>query len=443
MKLSPGRFYQLGVPRPHSVASLRNGRVTPSFSGRNTPSLSTSRMTSLSLSSGRITPSSSNGRVTPATTPSARTAYLSKSTIAQKGDIKKLPDKLTPGSRAARYANMTAKQLSSRKEQVASPIRQFGEHGSNFPSSPSPISRTLSSPSRPPGSPFSTPKPGLNGRISGIGPSLPSSRGHPTPRGRLPSAVAMPPPASPISAFSRSTSLNKLSLEDLNLTNLDSPGRNPQDRTTLLTREVKTENNPSNRPESAGSSHFIFTDDQGLQARIEELQSENERLRSEKEGRDRASAAEQSVVIQKLEGDLSRVAEDNARLSYDKDELSKVHQMTLASLQDLRELHLTSQQRIDELEKQMVDQLDESQRTVDVLNIELTKIDSTRIELEKENQILQDSKVDFITQIEELGVQVDELRLAGQVRTSHKSWINNLYLCPGNYCFIRRKTERR
>lgn len=202
-------------------------------------------------------------------------------------------------------------------------------------------------------------------------------------------------------------------------------------------------NNPTNRPESAESSHF-FADDRvvELQARIEELRNENEQLRSEKEDKDKAFADEQSIAIRRLEEDLSKVAEDNTRLSRDKDDLSNVHQTALANLQDLREIHLTSQQRVDELEKQLTHQLSESQRAVDLLDTELTKTNSTRLKLEQENQILQDLKVDLVTQIEELGAQVDELRLAGQVRTSPRSSIYISQFRPGNYSSLRRKTER-
>ncbi|KAF9446402.1 hypothetical protein P691DRAFT_188428 [Macrolepiota fuliginosa MF-IS2] len=421
-KLSPGRFYQPNVPRPPSVASSRNGRATPSFSGRGTPSLSTSRAPSLSLSSGRmtpsfngrITPSSSTGRVTPGVTPSAKTNYLSRSTIGQKNDPKKLPEKITPGSRAAKYANMTAKQLSSRKEQTASPIRQMGEHGSNIPSSPSPISRTLSSPSRPPGSPFSTPKPGLNGRMSSIGSSLPSTRGrsaHNTPRGRIPSAIAMPPPASPISSASRSISLSQSGPEELSLTNLGLQGKALQERIALLMTD--SGDSSSVRPESSSSSHSGPADDRilELQARIEALEGENGRLRSEK---DESEANKQTALIHKLEEDHNRIADDNTRLTRDKDELLKAHEATLADLRDSQELHHSNQQRIDELEKQLTDQRDESQRTVEALNGELADVILGRQKLEQENQILQDTKADFITQVDELATQVDELRIAGQ-----------------------------
>lgn len=172
----------------------------------------------------------------------------------------------------------------------------------------------------------------------------------------------------------------------------------------------------SDRPESAGSSHLGATDDRilELQARIEALEGENGRLRSEKE---QTEADKQTSLIRKLEEDRDRVEQDNARLTKDRDELLKAHETTLASLQDLQKLHHASQKRVDELENQLALQREESQRTIENLNGELAGVISLRQKLEKENQILQDTKADLLTQVDELGTQVDELRLAGQVST--------------------------
>ncbi|KXN90912.1 Eukaryotic translation initiation factor 3 subunit C [Leucoagaricus sp. SymC.cos] len=414
-KLSPGRSNQPAAPRPSSVASSRSGRITPSFSDRNTPSLSTSRMPSLSLSNGRITPSLSNAKTTPGITPSAKSTYLSKTTPGQKGDAKKLPEKITPGSRAAKYVNMTAKQLSSRKEHTRSPVRQIGEYTTSIPSSPSPISRTLSSPSRPPGSPFSTPKPSLNGRISKIGPSISSTRGRSvqnTPRGRIPSAVAMPPPASPVSAMSRSASLGgKSGLEELTLSSLELQGRALQERIALLTCET-TDGIPD-RPESTGSSQLNATDDRilVLQARIEALETENERLLSEKA---KTEADNQFSLSRKLEEERKKAADDKAQLLKDKDDLRRTHETMLADLEDLRCTSQAGQRRVEELEQRLAQQLDDSQRTVETLNAELSEVKTVRQKLERDNQALQEAKAELQIQAEELGLQVDELRLAGQ-----------------------------
>ncbi|EKM80888.1 hypothetical protein AGABI1DRAFT_126945 [Agaricus bisporus var. burnettii JB137-S8] len=399
-KLSPGRNY---LPRPSSAASSRSGRVTPS--------LSTSRM-SLPFPNGRITPSSSSGRLTPGTTPSTKSNPPSKLAMGQKSLSKPLPEKLTPGSRAAKYANMTAKQLSSRRDKTSSPTRQIGGRSSSISSSPSPISRTLSSPSRPSGSPFSTPKPGLNGRASNI---LTSTRGpsiQNTPRGRIPSSVAMPPPGSPIFTASRSASLSKPGLEELAVSNIEAQSKMLQDRITLLTT-----NGAEESPHQSGPEHPFpvnLVDDhriRELQARIEALEVENDKLLSQK---DEVNADRQLNLVHSLEEDRDRIAELNAKLTRDRDETLKAQEATLASLQNLRSLHDTSQKRIDELETQCTLQLAESQRTASALNAELSSVQLARQKLEQENQLLQNEKADLIAQVEDLGAQVDELRVAGQ-----------------------------
>ncbi|KAJ7647445.1 hypothetical protein FB45DRAFT_893476 [Roridomyces roridus] len=246
-KLSAPTVGPGAIHRPSSVASSRGGRTTPSVSGRNTPSTSFSFSTS-----GRITPSASTsrtpsypGRATPGTTPAARAKgrVLGKPPAGTASPAA-LAEKLTAGSRASKYVSMTAKQLSSRdtaSSSTASPSRTLP--------SPSLISRTTSSPTRPPSSPFTTPKPSLGGRISATGTSRPSVS---TPRARIPSAVAMPPPASP---SARSVSLTD---ESASLSTWSSP-----------------------RPGSASSSRSGLNDERDqLQSRIQALEYENDRLRS-------------------------------------------------------------------------------------------------------------------------------------------------------------------
>lgn len=424
-KLSPGRNY---LPRPSSAASSRSGRVTPS--------LSISRMSSLSFPNGRVTPSLSSGRLTPGTTPSAKSNPLSKWATSQKPVSKPLSEKITPGSRAAKYANMTAKQLSSRKDKTSSPTRQLGERSSSISSSPSPISRALSSPSRPSGSPFSTPKPGPNGRTSNI---LTSTRGlsiQNTSRGRIPSSVAMPPPPSPIFTASRSASLSKPGLEDLPLSSIETQSKALQDRITLLTTNGADE--PPNQLEPERSSQVHSIDDhriRELQARIEALEVENEQLLLHK---DKVDADRQSNLIRSLEEDRDRISELNAKLTKDRDEAMKAHEATLASLQNLQSLYDTSQKRIDEFENQFTIQLAESQRTAAELNAELSSVGSARQKLEQENQLLQNEKADLVAQAEDLSAQVDELRVAGQVRTFMSNQCSAKGFL-GNNCALRRK----
>ncbi|KAF8844266.1 hypothetical protein BDN67DRAFT_963002 [Paxillus ammoniavirescens] len=188
--------------RPQSVASSRSGRVTPSLSGRITPSAS------FSLSSGRVTPSTSygritphrdtktnplcvSGRITPGATPAARkpkpAVVLGKS---QSQARPRLETQITSGSRASKYIGLTAQQLNSRS---ATNNANSTEYSLKAPSSPSRMPST--------DSPFTTPKAGAvkvgtyqNGALT---PGIKSRPSLNTPRPRIPSAIAMPPPASP------------------------------------------------------------------------------------------------------------------------------------------------------------------------------------------------------------------------------------------------------
>ncbi|KAF5346581.1 hypothetical protein D9758_013479 [Tetrapyrgos nigripes] len=236
-KLSPPSIRPLSVAS--SVASSRTGRTTPlsSFSTSfSSNALSTSRVARPSLSNGRVTPSAT-GRVTPSNalststtgvpeTPAARAARLrslqkksnananagttpiakGRLSAASSADAPPVPvpgvgaaASLTPGSRAAKYAGMTAKQLTLNKS-VSSPTPSTGLGPGPISSltSPSPTRRTASGTTIGLGSPFGTPKPRLPGA-----PGTPSGG---TPRPRIPSAIAMPPPASPIRSGKSSVS---------------------------------------------------------------------------------------------------------------------------------------------------------------------------------------------------------------------------------------------
>ena len=417
-KLSPGRFYQKNLPRAPSVASSKSGYT--SFSGRITPSLA-SRMPSSSLSggrvtplNGRITPSKSDGRATPGVAP-VKSTDLPKIASGRMDDTKNLPDKITPGSRAAKYANMTAKQLSLRKENTSKPVNQ-----STYIFSPSsPISRTLSSPSRPPSSPFSTPKSSLNGRIPNIGPSTYSMHSrsvHNTPRGRIPSSVAMPPPASPARSMSRSISLNQLGLDSPTLSSLELQSKAPQDRVSLLMDDThERDDNTSDGSDSAGSlqqQQVNSSEDHipELHTPLDVLQAENTRLISNKE----------SVIAQNLSQQLEegrrKAAEERAILVKEKEGLVKALEVNLIDLADLRDSREAGSRRIEELESRLVQQSMESQSTSEALKCELAEVNATRQKLEQENWELQAAKADLKVQIDELGFQIDELRLAGQVR---------------------------
>ncbi|KAJ7783014.1 hypothetical protein B0H16DRAFT_1671164 [Mycena metata] len=416
-KLSAPTVGPGAVSRPSSVASSRGGRTTPSISGRITPSTSgmsfstSSRMTPSAstsrISTGRTTPSNGGritpsyaGRATPGTTPAARarTRVLAKPATPA-SPAAALTGKLTAGSRASKYVSMTAKQLSSRDastpsrrlEPPASPAR------STLPS-PSLSSRSTSSPTRPPQSPFSTPKPSLGGRIS----AGPSAMGRPsisTPRARIPSAVAMPPPASPVT---RSVSASE---EAVSLSAWTSP-----------------------RPESASSNRSMLNDQ--LQSRIQALEYENERLRatSVPPDRDQDASAQLSALQLEYEEAQSRAAELEAKLAAAEQSLEEraVH---IQGLEDARTQALTSldeekaqgESRLQTLEQQ----LEESQR----LSVALKEAIAAKESAERDGEGKLKAKQAEIGSLElrlkraqteldedrlELNSQVDELRQAGQ-----------------------------
>ncbi|KAK0479184.1 hypothetical protein IW261DRAFT_166460 [Armillaria novae-zelandiae] len=196
--------------RPPSVLA---GRATPS-SGR--PPSSLGGRTTPSISNGRVTPSISNGRVTPSA------SYTRKPAVATLTSAPRLPKKSlstvtpTPGTRASKYAGMTATQLRSSPQKISSP-------SSIGLGSPSGIARSVSSPNRStsnvggtPSSPFATPKPASKRRI--------------------PSGVAMPPPPSPIRTGSptRSTSVNSSVSPSMSV-DLDARSRDIQARIAEIT----------------------------------------------------------------------------------------------------------------------------------------------------------------------------------------------------------------
>ncbi|KAJ7471366.1 CAP Gly-rich domain-containing protein [Mycena galericulata] len=143
-KLSAPTVGPGAIHRPSSVASSRGGRITPSVSGRNTPS------TSIQHHNPRHDPRHPCMRPCSRQPASAGPAALT--------------EKLTAGSRASKYVSMTTKQLSSRNAAATTPSRRTMEPASAAQTVPSPslISRTTSSPTRPPGSPL----PSLGGCVS-------------------------------------------------------------------------------------------------------------------------------------------------------------------------------------------------------------------------------------------------------------------------------------
>ncbi|KAJ6593784.1 hypothetical protein B0H19DRAFT_916405 [Mycena capillaripes] len=418
-KLSPPTVGPGAVHRPSSVASSRGGRTTPSISGRTTPSTSmsfstSSRMTPSAstsrMSTGRTTPSNGGritpsyaGRATPGTTPAARARarVLAKpATIASPSAS--LTETLTAGSRASKYVSMTAKQLSSRDaaSSTSTPGRRGLEPASPARStlpSPSPGSRPLSSPTRPPASPFGTPKPSLGGRVSAGS----SAMGRPsisTPRARIPSAVAMPPPASPVT------------------------------RSVSQSDEASLSAWPSPRPESASSSRSMLNEERAqMQARIQALEYENERLRSASVPPDadqdqlnalRVEHEDAQSRASQLEAQLKAAAHTLEERATQIQELENARTEVLANLDQEK---VQGESRLQTLEQQLEDSLllantlketiaaKEAAEREDEgkLKAKQAEIVSLELRLKRTQTELDEDRI-------ELGGQVDELRQAGQ-----------------------------
>ncbi|KAF7315292.1 hypothetical protein MIND_00043700 [Mycena indigotica] len=327
-KLSPATAGPGAIIRPSSVASSRGGRTTPSVSGRTTPSSFSFSTTSRIPSGGRITPS---GRTTPGiATPAAR-ARPKGLTKTPNVVATPLTGKLTAGSRASKYASMTAQQLSTRDSALEPPARTAP--------SPSLSTRSTSSPTRPPASPFTTPKPSIGGRPS-IG----------TPRPRIPSAVAMPPPASP-----------------------------------ALREPI------SPRPESASSNRSTTFDDRlQLQSRIVSLENELDETKTQ--------AVERLTQVE--EGLQTRIAVLETQLQ---------EEQTNSNLQAAQlEQHLAESTSLELSLKDTISSREASEReTAEKLMAKQAEFATLELRLKHTQMELEEERAD-------LRAQVDELRQAGQ-----------------------------
>lgn len=446
VKLSPPTVGPGAMPRPSSVASARGGRVTPaiSISGQMTPSTSTllksgSRITSSSssISNGRITPSNS-GRVTPVT-PSARvgaisTPHASRSLVPSNTRASFLTEKITAGSRASKYMSMTAKQLNSRDAASNSPTRHMGELENPVRMH---LSQSQSSPTRPSYSPLSTPRPGVSGRISGIGAGLPtlnkSRTSLNTPRARIPSAVAMPPPASPVISSSISTSESFIRDDEATTLglNLEAHSKMLQERIATLT-SGKTP--PSPRSESATSFRSSATDERNLidqlQSRIDALEYDNERLRSVSNmpDDDKLNDAQLQLVEQERDEAVRRIAQLEAELLTSKNALQaqSTHSSSLEQdykrvLEELESLQISRDSRLKELQEK----LDDDAALVKTLKDAVDRQTSIAQEQEtlcktKENEVavlelrIEKAYTELQEERNDLGAQIGELRMAGQ-----------------------------
>ena len=411
------------IQRPSSVASARGGRITPASSGRITPSFfSTTRTPSASFCNGRVTPltgrttPASNGWVTPGTTPAANVRRASKTPIS-KSTTASLTDKITAGSRAAKYMSMTAQQLSSRdrNDRAESPVVSGGEN-LNSPTLPV-MQRTISSPTYQPGSPFSTPKAGL-GRLSLVKNSSPA-RSQLTSRVRIPSSVAMPPPPSPKNLLNRAPGTEE-----------DSPKKLDFHDTLIVKEKLHTFTTSSSRPASSTSFRSTGTDDlnliEQLQSRLDAVEYENERLRTSSEvdvgGQLKALQSERQEIIDRslrlereislLESKLAAHAIQIETLNTEKESL--MAQVTISQGEALAS-RLARQQDLDTHAiqlKTLREDIDSSGRA----NSEKDNIiKSNALIIEQLSADFERVCREFEEERKELTIQIDELRTAGQV----------------------------
>ncbi|TBU64450.1 hypothetical protein BD310DRAFT_398484 [Dichomitus squalens] len=454
--------------RPSSVASTRSGRMTPSLSasgrvtpsgfgnGRKTPSMSNGRVTP-SIGNGRVTPSISNGRVTPAAstgrktpslqTPSARPrpSATTTRTLVTPGRTTNVPTNITPGSRAAKYVGMTAKQLSRTPQ---SPVRAAG---STSPSrstgfgSPVQPSRQLASPTRStPASPFSTPKALGASRPSGIGMGLPTSttpsKSRPsfsnTPRARIPSAIAMPPPPSPsnTTVSSRSVSLNGplTPVDPLPaLTDLESNAKAIQDRISgLMSSKTPSSPRPDSRVSTSDSTAVLDLQNQleRLQARLSAAEDENARLRTRANGAEREASSRIEGLVAERDQAVARVSEletvsrtAERAMSEREAQIETLQRAAEQAARDIEKVRADGEARLRDVQSKLEDrealivqlkqavearegEQSESAGMLKAKNAEIAlleaRVQKVSAELEEERR--------------ELGGQVEELRRAGQ-----------------------------
>ncbi|CAL1706972.1 unnamed protein product [Somion occarium] len=462
-KLSAPTVSYGSISRPSSVASVRNGRMTPSISGRVTPSSSVAKVTGRpaqktpSISSGRVTPSFMNGRSTPSTsigrktpavtptaprilttvrTPSATrtrssTSYLHKTPIKQ--TMKE--NSITPGSRASRYIGMTAKQLGnghhragslasspSRKfVDTASPTRLFGI------TSPT---QNANSPTRSTASPFQTPK----ARVAGLGNGTPSRARSSisTPKGRLPSAVAMPPPASP----SHTNRSGSGSGTGESVSDLESNSRALQDKIAELMQSRDRSSRPGSSASvpampsplpSAAHNTELRDEIERLNARLDAAEDENKRLRGNLESAE-STAARLGSLTEERDKAKARVTELEAS-ARSAERLVKERDATIESLErSVQQVNLNigkvrsegeakvrdTQSKLEDKEALVTQlkQLIEAKEGEQTQNNDLLQAKNAEIALLEAR--VHKAYVELEEERRELGAQVDELRKAGQ-----------------------------
>lgn len=487
-KLSPPAVRTSISSRPSSVASVRSnsGRVTPSYSGRVTPSMSNGRVTP-SFLTGRVTPSAPNSRVgssIPAgrTTPANRRATAGPFTTPKTVTKASTPtSQITPGSRASKYVGVTATQL---RKSPAIPRKL--PTGRESPTRS--VTHSITSPVRSvgTGSPFNTPKVFSSRYDDATITGSPTSKTRlalKTPRPRMPSSVAMPPPASP----SQSSKIGSGDDED----GLPPSASLQSLHAARMQRTISASSvGPgSPRPDSAASSTVndwvrqqeVLTEDiSRLQSRLDALEYENEELRQKADAAEALAASSQSRATSSVDSyttanspiidttpaaDTSTLNEKIGYLTNERDSLTKERDdlsMRVSTLEvaaktqeralaereskiesleravkeatlDFTQLKTDSENRQKELQSKLEDNEEMLKNLKEVLTAkEGQETESGAILAAKDKEVtLLESRIEKMSkeleeERNELQGQVQELRLAGQVSSFFPSAPNPL-----------------
>ncbi|KZT43537.1 hypothetical protein SISSUDRAFT_1124675 [Sistotremastrum suecicum HHB10207 ss-3] len=366
--------------RPPSVASSRGGRITPAFGS----------------STGRVTPSfgSSTGRITPAyNTPSAKPRVPKPQILGRTPP----PPSFTAGSRASKYAGMTADRL----RHATAPVQ--GSPTRTGSSSPTRASPSRSSPTRTPKAFNVSSRPSSNfptpTRLSLTPRALPQSHTMPSLSDRTKSIT----PTS--SQFSNTDTAVEDSPEDVK--NLEANGKAIQDRIVKLmssrssSPRRREEDDLLAMPPPPPPRFLPIEDDKSdkLRSELEVSEKDNSRLREEVET---LKASLESANTRALEQE-SRVAqliavEDNLRDTLkslaEKDTLLADLQVKVTSAETLvTELQTSTAQT----ERTLTERLEAKEHQFQNLQSRLTNL--TR---------------DWDDERKFLNLQIDELRSAGQ-----------------------------
>ena len=326
---------------------------------------------------------------------------------------------------------MTAQQLNSRdrNDRAESPLPRGGENldSAMFPA----IQHTTSSPTHQPGSPFSTPKAGF-GRLSHVGGSS-SARSQLAGRLRIPSSVAMPPPPSPKHLLKHAPGTEESSLQKLEV------------HDTLIVKEkLLTLSSPSSRPGSSTSFRSTGTDDLNLivqlQSRLDAVEYENERLRTASDvdvgGQLKALQSERQEIIDRslhLEGHISLLESKLAAYTsqiqtFHTEKESLMAQVTISQSEALAS-RLAREQDLDAHASQLKglqEEIDNDRRAISQKD---NIIESNGLVIEQLSAKYERVCGEFEEERKELGIQIDELRTAGQVSSLHKFAFRDPMLC--------------